>query len=75
MERKMIAIHQTVARKAYTPTPTDIQQACEDIRATWSKRERNRRKVKRRAPRWTLPVVPLTDLVRSVREARADDTL
>ena len=72
MERKMIAIHQTVARKAYTPTPTDIQLACEEIRATWSKGERNRRKVKRRAPRWTVPVVTLTDLVRLVRGARSD---
>ena len=74
MERKMIAIHQTVARKVYTPTPRDIQLACEEIRATWSKGERNRRKVKRRAPRWTVPVVTL-DLVPLVRGARSDDAL
>jgi hypothetical protein len=68
----MIATHkgQAAAYGGYMPTPTDIQRTCQEIQATWSRRERMRRTVERRGARWDFPAVTLTDLLQAVSEAR-----
>ena len=39
--------YETLARHGYEPTPSDVRQACEKIRATWSPRERASRSMDR----------------------------
>jgi hypothetical protein len=60
----MIAIRKERADgcRAYRPTPGEIQQACEEIQATWSPQERSKRARRMRAVWWTVPLVRLSDL-------------
>ena len=41
--------YQTLVCHGYEPTPRDVRQACEEIRATWSPRERASRAMDRMA--------------------------
>ncbi len=70
----MIAMQrgQAVACKGYVPTPAEIQRVCEEIQATWSRRERQRRQVERGFARWTPPPVTLPDLREAVSDELAD---
>ncbi len=65
---------QAVAGRGYLPTPAEIQRACEEIQATWSRKERRRRDLERRFARWTPPTVALPDLLPAVSEEWADGT-
>jgi hypothetical protein len=58
--------------RVYEPTPKDIRQACEQIQAGWSKRERAKRAGQPRSERWTPPNIRLSLVLESVNEERAD---
>ena len=58
--------------RVYDPTPRDIRQACEQIQAGWSKRERAKRAGKPRSARWMPPSIQLSGILDSVNEDRAD---
>ena len=70
----MIAIQrsQAVAHGGYLPTPADIQRACEEIQATWSRSMRALRAAERRAAWWTLPTVTLTDVLQAAQDEQTD---
>lgn len=57
----------------YEPTQRDIQRACERIQATWSPRERAKRRGQRLTGRWSPPLVSLTD-INLGEDAFMDDT-
>ena len=73
----MIAIrkHQALDCRAYEPTPKDIRQACEEIQAQWSPRERARRDRGPRATWWTPPLIRLSELDESLNGEWADSPL
>ena len=50
----------------YEPTSKDIRQACEEIQATWSPRERAKRERGPRAAWWIPPMIRLSDLVEAI---------
>jgi hypothetical protein len=51
----------------YEPTSKDIRQACEEIQATWSPRERAKRKRGPRAAWWIPPMIWLPDLIEAIK--------
>ena len=54
----------------YEPTSKDIRQACEEIQATWSPRERAKRERGPRAVRWIPPMIRLSDLSEAMKGPR-----
>ena len=69
----MIAIRTnlTYEGRRYAPTPREIRQACEEIQATWSPRERARRYRGPRTAGWTPPMIRLRDVVEAINEEEA----
>jgi hypothetical protein len=59
----------------YEPTSKDIRQACEEIQATWSPRERAKRERGPRAARWIPPMIRLSILIEAFNGERADGPL
>jgi hypothetical protein len=57
---------------AYEPTPKAIRRACEEIQATWSPRERAKRKRGPRAPWWSPSMIRLSDLVEAINGEWSD---
>ena len=58
--------------QVYEPTSKDIRQACEEIQATWSPRERAKRERGPRAARWIPPMIRLAFLIEAIHGKRAD---
>jgi hypothetical protein len=52
----------------YEPSQHDIREACEEIQATWSERERNKRAGSGRVDNWTPPQVPLAAVSDAINE-------
>ena len=72
----MIAIREKRADgcHAYRPTREEIRRACEEIQATWSPQERNKRARRMCAVGWKAPLIRLSDLdlVEPIDGERAD---
>jgi hypothetical protein len=51
----------------YEPTAKEIRQACAEIQATWSPRERAKRKRGPRAAWWIPPTIWLPDLIEAIK--------
>ena len=58
--------------RIYEPTPKDIRRACEQIRATWSPRERAKRYRGPWAAAWFPPLIQLSGLFEAIDEEQAD---
>jgi len=60
--RKRFGLPQGPGRTMDDPTPTEIVQKCEEIRARWSASELNRRSGMHKPTPWMPPVVHALDL-------------
>lgn len=57
----------------FTPTPSQIRQACREIQARWTPVERARRAMASESPPWMIPIIPLADLPEYLQDlARTD---
>ncbi|MBN1852217.1 MAG: hypothetical protein JW829_05805 [Pirellulales bacterium] len=59
--------NRALRRYVYEPTSKDIRQACEEIQATWSPRERAKREREPRAAWWIPPIIWLPDLIEAIK--------
>lgn len=68
----MIAMrkNQALGCRVYQPTHKDIRRVCTEIQATWSPRERAKRKRGPHAAWWIPPIIRLSTLVEAVDEER-----
>ena len=60
--------NRALGRHVCEPTFKDIRQACEEIQATWSPREKAKRNRGPHAAWLTLPMIRLSDLVEAITE-------
>ena len=64
--------NRAVGCHVYEPTSKDIRQACEEIQATWSPRERAKRERGPRVARRIPPMIRLPDIIEAIDGKRAD---
>ena len=71
----MIAMqkNQPFGCRVYEPTPKDIRQACDEIQAKWSPRQRAKRDRGPRATWWTVPMIRVSDIVEAMNGERVDN--
>lgn len=70
----MLVTHRNTGRenRTYKPTRRDIRQACAEIQARWSVRERNKRAGRDRNSSWTPPRVRLSAILEAVDDDRTE---
>jgi hypothetical protein len=59
--------------RVYEPTPKDIRQACDEIQAMWSPRQRAKRNRGPRAARWTPPLIRVSDIAEAMNGERVEN--